>query len=37
MRDIVEGEVGDVSENEYYEVDNQNAMGVPGASVAAAS
>jgi hypothetical protein len=35
VRDFVEGEVGDVSDNEYYEVNDKNAMGLPGASVAA--
>ena len=37
VQGIVEREVGHVSKNEYYSVDEQNALGLPGATVAAAS
>jgi hypothetical protein len=37
VRDFVETRVGDISDNEYFEVNDQNAMGLPGASVGAAS
>ncbi len=37
VRDFVETRVGDVSKNEYYEVNDQDAIGLPGASVGAAS
>jgi hypothetical protein len=36
VRDIVESAAGDISNNEYFEVNAQNAVGLPGASVAAA-
>jgi hypothetical protein len=29
VRDLVESAVGEVSRNEYYEVDSNNAMGLP--------
>ena len=29
VRDVVEGTVGDVSDNEYFEVNEQNAQGLP--------
>jgi hypothetical protein len=32
VRDFVEGAVGDVSTNEYFEVDGQAAQGLPGAA-----
>ncbi len=37
VRDFVEDNVGKVSKNEYFPVNEQNAMGLPGAPVAAAS
>ena len=37
VKGIVEREVGHVSKNEYFPVDDSNAMGLPGATVAAAS
>jgi hypothetical protein len=30
VRDLVDGAVGEVSSNEFYEVDPQNAQGLPG-------
>jgi hypothetical protein len=29
VRDLVESTVGEVSRNEYYEVDSKNAVGLP--------
>lgn len=29
VRDLVEGAAGEISDNEYYEVNAQNAQGVP--------
>jgi hypothetical protein len=29
VRDLVESAVGEISRNEYYEVDSDNAMGLP--------
>jgi hypothetical protein len=37
VRDFVESNAGDISDNEYYEVNEQNAMGLPGAAVGAES
>jgi hypothetical protein len=37
VRDFVESAAGDISNNEYYEVNDQTAMGLPAASVGAAS
>ena len=37
VRDFVETNAGDISRNEYYEVDEQVAMGLPGSSVDAIS
>jgi hypothetical protein len=36
VRDFVESNVGEISSNEYFEVNAQNATGLPGASVGAA-
>ncbi len=37
VRDIVEREAGHVSTNEYFPVDEEHAMGLPGAAIASAS
>ena len=37
VRDFVESAAGDISNNEYYEVNEQTAIGLPAASVGAAS
>jgi hypothetical protein len=37
IRGIVEGAVGNVSTNEYFSVNEQNAIGLPGTAVAVAS
>jgi hypothetical protein len=37
VRDFVEENVGKVSKNEYFPVNEQNAMGLPGAPVATTS
>jgi hypothetical protein len=37
VRDFVESNAGEISKNEYYEVNEQNAMGLPGSAVGAAS
>jgi hypothetical protein len=36
VRDFVDGSVGQVSKNEFFAVNEQNAMGLPGATSAAA-
>ncbi|MFN0071326.1 MAG: hypothetical protein ACKVVP_07530 [Chloroflexota bacterium] len=30
VRSLIDSALGDVSQNEYYEVDSQKAMGLPG-------
>jgi hypothetical protein len=35
VRDFVESAAGDISNNEFYEVNAENAVGLPAASVAA--
>ena len=35
VRDFVESAAGDISSNEYYEVNDQNAVGLPAGSMAA--
>ena len=37
VRDFVESAAGDISNNEYYEVNAQTATGLPAASVGAAT
>ncbi len=37
VRDFVDGNVGQVSKNEFFAVNEQNAMGLPGSTVAATS
>ena len=37
VRDFVEGAVGDVSTNEYFEVDGGAAQGLPGAAQSASA
>jgi hypothetical protein len=36
VRDLVESAAGDISKNEYFEVNAQKAQGLPGATVATA-